>query len=172
MYHKAIFILLTALLFCSMNSSAQSEEADIPGVKKVMHNIFEGMRLGDSSMVSQVFYPGAEFFSAFVSKEGRSVLREGSIQEWLNAIGTPHEKVWNEEWWDPSIRVDGNFAHAWTPYAFYLDDTLSHCGVNSFHFIKDEDGNWKIFHATDTRHRAGCESFIPDHIKMKHRKGN
>jgi len=153
MYHKAIFILLTALLFCSMNSSAQSEEADIPGVKKVMHNIFEGMRLGDSSMVSQVFYPGAEFFSAFVSKEGRSVLREGSIQEWLNAIGTPHEKVWNEEWWDPS-------------------NTLSHCGVNSFHFIKDEDGNWKIFHATDTRHRAGCESFIPDHIKMKHQKGN
>jgi len=130
--------------------------------------MFEGMRLGDSAMVSHVFYPDAQFFSAYITKTGESKLEEGSVRDWLNAIGTPHEEVWHEEWWDPSIIIDGNFAHAWVPYAFYVDDTFSHCGVDSFHLVKDDDGQWKIFHVADTRRRRGCETFIPDHVKAKH----
>lgn len=121
-------------------------------------------------MISVLFRPDAQFFSAFVTQEGKSVLTEGSVQKWLDAIGTPKEQVWNEEWWDPVVHVDGNFAHLWTPYAFYVDDTFSHCGVDSFHMIKDDSGDWKVFHATDTKRKGGCDTFIPDHVKAKHAK--
>ena len=41
------------------------------------------------------------------------------------------------------IRVDGAMASAWTPYRFYVNDTFSHCGVNSFQLVKMASG-WKI----------------------------
>lgn len=165
---RLIFIICLLINLMAIPANGQDRNTDIEDVKEVIHTMFEGMRLGDSAMVSQVFYPNAEFFSAFRTRKGESVLEEGSVQQWLNAIGTPHDQVWNEEWWDPSIHIDGNFGHAWVPYAFYVDDTFSHCGVDSFHFIQDDNGKWKIFHATDTRRRGGCETFIPDHIKAKH----
>ena len=165
---RSIFIFgVLSLLFVN-RTDAQLEDPNITSVRQVIHTMFEGMRLGDSAMVSQVFYPEAQFFSAFMTQQGESKLEEGSVQDWLNAKGTPHEQVWNEEWWDPSIHIDGNFAHAWTPYAFYVDDTFSHCGVDSFHFIKDDQENWKVFHATDTRRKGDCDAFIPNHIKAKH----
>ena len=166
---RTIFIFSVLVFLFSDKLDAQTTESDVAAIKEVIHTMFEGMRLGDSAMVSQVFDPQAQFFSAFMTKQGESILNEGSVKDWLNAIGTPHEQVWNEEWWDPSIKVDGNFAHAWTPYAFYVDDTFSHCGVDSFHMIKDNEGNWKVFHATDTRRKGDCDSFIPDYIKAKHK---
>lgn len=165
---RFIFISIVWTALFSNPTNAQVMDDETKAVREVIHTMFEGMRLGDSAMVSQVFYHEAQFFSAFVTKEGESKLEEGSVQDWLNAIGTPHDQVWNEEWWDPSINVDGNFAHAWVPYAFYVDDTFSHCGVDSFHFIKDAEGQWKVFHATDTRRKGGCDTFIPEHIKAKH----
>jgi hypothetical protein len=52
-------------------------------------------------------------------------------------------------------------AMAWTPYAFYLGDTLSHCGVNTFHLIRRGD-DWKVFYLVDTR-RQNCE--IPPDVQ-------
>ena len=46
-------------------------------------------------------------------------------------------------------------AIAWTPYTFYFNDQLSHCGVNVFSLIKRGDA-WKIMGVTDTRRKEGC----------------
>jgi len=53
-------------------------------------------------------------------------------------------------------------AMAWTPYAFYRGDTLSHCGVNAIHFIRRGDA-WKVFYLVDTRQQDGCE--IPEDVR-------
>ena len=169
MHIKAYFILLISF-GVTISARSQTLSDDEQNVYQVVETMFEGMRLGDSSRVAPLFMKGAEFFSSFTTKTGERQLKKDGVQGWLDAIGTPHDKVWNEEWWDPSIHVDGDFAHLWTPYAFYVDDTFSHCGVDSFHMIRDDSGVWRVFHATDTRRRTGCESFIPDHIKQKHEK--
>ena len=166
---KYILIAFSALFF-STNMLSQEAADEGKNVEMVIETMFEGMRLGDSAMVSQLIRHDAEFFSAFMTKQGKSELRQGSVQNWLDAIGTPRDNVWNEEWWDPVIKVDGNFAHAWVPYAFYVDDDFSHCGVDSFHFIKDDNGKWLVYHLTDTRRKGGCETFIPEAIKAKHSK--
>ena len=54
------------------------------------------------------------------------------------------------------IRLNGALASVITPYTFYVNDKLSHCGVNSFQLYKKE-GEWKIIHIVDTRKKEGCK---------------
>ena len=69
-------------------------------------------------------------------------------QKFLNAIGTPHDKVWDERIWSYDVKIDGLMATAWTEYSFYLGDDFSHCGVNAFTLFKTVAG-WKIVNVTD-----------------------
>ena len=48
------------------------------------------------------------------------------------------ERIWNAE-----VRVNGLIATVTAPYDFWIDGKFSHCGVDSFDFIKTGDG-WKI----------------------------
>jgi hypothetical protein len=84
----------------------------------------------------------------------------------LDAVGKPHTEVWYEEIWNVKVQVDGEMAQAWCDYAFYIDKTFSHCGVDAFHLFKGKDG-WKIFHLADTRRKTGCT--IPKEIQDKHK---
>jgi len=129
------------------------EEAEI--LKVVVH-LFDGMRVGDSSIVSSCFYKQVDMFTSFTNKKGEAVFVKDDVQKFINAVGTPHDEVWDEKIWDTEIRVDGNLAQVWTKYGFYLDDKFSHCGVDAIHLTKTKDG-WKIFHLSDTRQRKGCE---------------
>jgi hypothetical protein len=47
-------------------------------------------------------------------------------------------------------------ATAWTPYNFYFNGKFSHCGVNNFVLVKQDNG-WKIQYIIDTRRRQGCK---------------
>ena len=126
-------------------------------VQKVILQMFDGMRAGDSSMVSGAFLKSdIEMFTAFNNKEGKPVFQSGNLQGFLKAVGTPHDEVWNEVIHSYDILIEDNLAHAWTPYSFYLGEKFSHCGVNAFHLTKTEKG-WKIFHLADTRKRKDCK---------------
>lgn len=116
--------------------------------------MFEGMREADSSAVSQVFDPEARMLT-IVESEGKAQLREGSLARFLEAIGTPHEEIWDERISRYQIHVDGPMATAWTPYRFYRDSLFSHCGVNAFQLYQSEEG-WKIIQVTDTRRPDHC----------------
>lgn len=124
-------------------------------ITKVIFKLFDGMRLGDSSMVSSCFYSEVEMFTSFTDKAGNPHLKKGDLSKFLEAIGTPHEEIWDELIWDTDIKVDGNLAQVWTKYAFYVGENFSHCGVDAFLLTKTKEG-WKIFHLADTRQREGC----------------
>lgn len=86
-----------------------------------------------------------------------TLTREASLEGFVQAVGAPHEEVWDERIWDAEVEVDGPLATAWIQYAFYVGETFSHCGVDAFQLFKGEDG-WKIFHIADTRRQEGCET--------------
>jgi len=157
-------------IFLLWNSCAPliGQKDDARAVEQVLLTMAEGMRLGDSTVVRNLFTDDAAFYSVFTTKDGDRMLRPGSVDQWITAIGTPHDEAWNEELWDMEISIDGVLAHVWAPYAFYLGDQFSHCGVNSFQLVKGNDDQWRIFHGTDTRRRSDCESFIPYKIKEKY----
>lgn len=143
--------------------AGQPDSSDVRGeVLAVVQQLFDGMRAGDSTAVRGVFTDTARMQSV-QQEEENLVLREGSVDRFVEAVGRPRDAVWDERIWDPIVRVDGPMAMAWTPYAFYLGDTLSHCGVNAFHLIRRE-GGWSVFYLVDTR-RQDCE--IPAEVRKE-----
>lgn len=161
---KKLFLVLSSFAFCISCFAQHTEEAAIRGV---IVQLFTGMEKGDSAMVRKSFTKEVTLATIFRDKKDEPALhQESELNGFLQAVGTPHKEVWYEEFWNLKIQVDGDLAQAWCDYAFYLDNTFSHCGVDAMHFHKGKDG-WKIFHLTDTRRKNGCE--IPEEVERKHR---
>ena len=60
--------------------------------------------------------------------------------------------IWKEKLLSYEIKIDGPLANAWVKYEFWIDNKLSHCGVNSIHLLKD-GLKWKIFSISDSRRK-------------------
>jgi len=148
---KAITFLALALLVPVQLAAQTSAESQ---VEAAINRMFDGMRDGDSTVVSAAFHPEARLMSVS-NREGMPGLSVIEIDDFVAAVGQPHDEVWDERIWDLEIRVDGNLATAWMQYAFHLDDRLSHCGVNALDLFHGPDG-WKVIHITDTRRMEGC----------------
>lgn len=142
---------------------AQTSSSDDARVLAVVEALFDGMRAADSSTVRATLHPEARLVAVAEGEDG-PVLRAESMDEFVTAVGTPHEETWDERIWDPEVRIDGRLATVWVPYAFYLGETLSHCGVDTFHLYESADG-WKIFQIADTRRREGCE--VPEAVSER-----
>lgn len=138
------------------DSSAPSSSEE--EVRAVLETLFDGMRAGDSAAVRAVFHPEARLHTALGPADTAAV-RATSVDAFVDAVGQPHERTWDERTWAVRVRVDDPLASAWVPYAFYLGNELSHCGVNAVQFVRQADG-WRILQLTDTR-RTDCEG-LPD----------
>lgn len=149
---KTIFCLFFLNIFLDNNFAQSSEEAQVIAT---LTQLFEGMRAGDSAMVKSVFHPEARLQSAFLSREGETVLATEDISKFVEAVGTPHDEDWDEKIWSYDVQVDGNLASAWAEYTFFRGEEMSHCGVDAFQLFNDGK-NWKIIQITDTRRRTGC----------------
>lgn len=156
----AALSLLTVVLFITP-AHAQSASDKHDAVLRTVQQLFDGMRAGDSTQVRAAFVPDAQMMTV-ANQDGTGALRKGSLDRFVAAVGEPHEAVWDERIWDVKVRIDGPMATVWAPYAFYLGDELSHCGVNAIQLLRQSDG-WKIYHIADTRQQENCE--IPADVR-------
>ncbi len=143
------------LLFCAMAPAANAQTENVEAIKATITKLFDGMRAGDSSMVASVFLKDAPMNTVFTNRNGEVVRSVGSLKRFLNAVGTQHPEVWDEQISSFNIQIDGDLASVWTPYKFYLGDNFSHCGVNSFQLAK-LGSQWKIMYIVDTRRGTDC----------------
>ena len=123
-------------------------------VRAVIQRLFDGMRTADSAMVRSTLAAGARFASI----DGRAAtpaIKYESPDGWIAAIANSGRK-WDERVFDVQVRVDRNIAQAWTPYSFYVEGKLRHCGVDSMELLRDASG-WKITQLSDTQVREGCQ---------------
>ncbi|MEL6988549.1 MAG: hypothetical protein AAGK97_12055, partial [Bacteroidota bacterium] len=116
-------------IICFSTIQSQSEKEQIISV---IQSVFDGMRAGDSSMVAKAFYEDIEMKTIFTDKSGNPQFKKSNLQGFLNAVGTPSEKVFDEHIYAYDVQIDDRLASVWTPYAFYLGSERSHCGVNNF----------------------------------------
>lgn len=155
---KLPLIFMGILLLCIGHVKAQQHvEQDKKDVKQVIIDLFDGMREGDSAKVGALFGKEVQMYTSYTNKEGELILKKGALAPFLQAVGSPHDKVWDEKIWNTKIEVDKGIAQVWTDYAFYIGTEFSHCGVDAFHLAKDASGTWKIMHLMDTRKKQGCE---------------
>lgn len=155
-------LILLSLILVGHASWSQNERKEVllstpeREVQDVVDSLFLGMRIGDSSIVSNVFHADIRMMTSYISDSGNeSKLHIGTLEEFITAVGTPHDKVWDERISNVVIQIDDNLAQVWMDYKFYLDDTFLHCGVNAMQLIKSENG-WKIVSLIDTHRKEPC----------------
>jgi len=130
---------------------------DQAAIAAVVDQLFDGMRAGDSAMVRAVFHPEIRMVTSYRNREGRpQVAVQDSLDGFVQAVGTPHEEVWDEKIWGLVIMTDGDFGMAWMNYGFFLGERFSHCGIDLMELVRTDDG-WKIISLADTRRREGCD---------------
>jgi len=90
------------------------------------------------------------------NQESSPALVNESIEDFLSSLANlPDTLQIEERLLAYHIQTDGDMAHAWTPYEFYLQGEFHHCGVNSFQLFRDPEG-WKIIYLVDTRRVKDC----------------
>lgn len=146
-------LVALALLGLTLPGQAQAQDAAEDEVRAVIQRLFDGMRLGDSTMVRSTFHPTARLLTSGI-QSGQPRLQEGSVDDFVRAVGAPHDAMWDEGIENLEVRVDDPLATAWMDYRFHLGEQFSHCGVNAMQLVRTPDG-WKILHVVDTR-RPAC----------------
>ncbi|MCB0457441.1 MAG: nuclear transport factor 2 family protein [Flavobacteriaceae bacterium] len=152
---KFLFTLL--LLSISVTAFCQNSFSE-NDAKQLIDTFFEGFHKGDTLLMKSVMVANLPNQTVFTTRDGIPKVMDGNISEFLKAIANrPSDQVWEEKLLDYKVQIDGNLAHVWTPYEFWLNGTYSHCGANAFTLAKIETG-WKIIHLIDSRRREGCKN--------------
>lgn len=145
-----VFLMLTLTLsFCATAQTAEDS------VKAVVTRMFDAMRQSDSAMLSSTFSESAVLQTFGRSKEGKTTITSETVADFGSSIGKAPKAALDERIKFETIKIDGPLAAVWTPYSFYYNGKLSHCGVNSFQLVRIA-GEWKIQYIIDTRRRGGC----------------
>jgi hypothetical protein len=147
--------MLAGILVClfALPSLAQTPEQE---VEAVIRSLFDGMKQKNAAQVAASFSAEGLMQTVQQKPEGTSV-GSNSVADFVKRIAsTPAGTTLDERILSYHIKVDGSMASAWTPYQFYVNDTFSHCGVNSFQLVKLAEG-WKIVYIIDTRRKEPCQ---------------
>ena len=139
---------------CVLGTAQRSEGQ--AAVKASIDKFFEGFHQRDTAVMRTVL--GQEVFMQRIGRdqEGTPRMKSESIQDFLASMANlPDTLEIQERLLDYRIQIDGDMAHAWTPYEFFLDGKFHHCGVNSFQLFHDGD-RWKIIYLVDTRRVDDC----------------
>ena len=147
-------LICLLLIFSSFGINGQNNEKE--EVKKAVEIFFDGFHNQDSTLIKRSTSPAIIMQTIGRDKGGASVVKTSDFSNFLKSIvSIPDTTNFREKLLSYQIQIDGSMANAWTPYEFWINDTLSHCGVNSFQLHK-QDGVWKIIYIIDTRRREDC----------------
>ena len=143
---RQLFILLFFGL--SIGVFAQEEKA----IKQSISVFFEGLQTSDTLKIQSICHKEIKLQS-ITEKNTVGVLQYQSNSEFYKSVAAIPKNVKIEERiLSYNIQIDGTMANVWTPYEFYINEKLSHIGVNSFTLLL-ENNIWKIVHIIDTRRK-------------------
>jgi hypothetical protein len=130
------------------HSNAQKQE-----VQKCIETFFEGFHQKDSIKMKLVCSDKIILQSISENPLKGNKLSDETAKEFYKSIASiPASMKFQEKILSYNIQIDGSMAHVWAPYEFYLNDKLSHTGVNTFTLFKEKD-SWKIIYLIDTRRK-------------------
>lgn len=144
---------LVLLLTASLPGLAAAQ-SDSDAILKSVRLLFDGMRNRDTALMRAQFSPSAKL-AGVDGREGQTRHTLTDPGAWLTAVGRGTGPAWDERIFDPVVQVDGNIGHVWTYYEFWLGGKLSHCGYDSFFYVKLNEG-WRIGQVADSR-RTDCK---------------
>lgn len=141
------FILLVICIFGVLTCDAQNQE-----VQKTIEDFFVAFHAKDTVKLKSICSDKI-ILKSIQENAIESELSNQLPSEFYKSIASiPANYNFQEKILSYSIQVDGSMAQVWTPYEFYLNNKLSHKGVNAFTLFK-ENNVWKIIYCIDTRRK-------------------
>lgn len=137
------------LILFGLSSSIFAQDSN---PKKVVDDFFAAFHAKDTITLKELCHSEIVMRTVANTKEGYK-LKDEKFDDFLKSIATiPANLKIFEKLIDYKVEIDGNLAHVWTPYEFYVNDKLSHIGANAFTLYND-NGKWQIIHLIDTRRK-------------------
>ncbi|WP_415060789.1 nuclear transport factor 2 family protein [Flavobacterium sp.] len=144
MKFKLMLLLNLFILF-----SAKAQESEI---QLTIGKFFNAFHQRDSIALKKVCSENLILHSISESEKGAKFSVEKAANFYKSIATIPLSMKFEEKILSYKVQIDGTMAHVWTPYEFYVNDKLSHSGVNSFQLYKENDG-WKVVYILDTRRK-------------------
>lgn len=144
---------LLALIVVMTTATADDVE-DRAAVMQVIDAFFVSMTAKDIDGMRQIMATDGVLHGYRETGEGDkmfSITHADYLQNLADSEGVPVERIWN-----PDINIRDRIAIVWTPYDFHNNGVFSHCGVNTFSMIKDED-SWIITGVVFSVRSEDCE---------------
>jgi hypothetical protein len=143
---RQVFILLFFGL--SIGVFAQEEKA----IKQSISVFFEGLQTSDTLKIQSVCHKEMKLQSITEKNTFGGLSYQSNSDFYKSVAAIPKNLIIEERLLSYNIQIDGTMANVWTPYEFYINEKLSHIGVNSFTLLL-ENNIWKIVHIIDTRRK-------------------
>lgn len=146
-------ILSSILLMFSISVFSQTQK-----VIASVDIFFEGLHNRDTIKIQSVCDKDM-LLQSIIENDFGSHLENEKLQKFYKTVASiPQYLKFQEKLLDYKVMIDGYMAQVWTPYEFYLNDKVSHTGVNCFTLQLDNNPKnpiWKIVHIIDTRRSKG-----------------
>jgi hypothetical protein len=144
--------LLIALIVAA--PAAASPQAEVAAA---LDRLMVSVNTGDADAFSAIVDPRAMIQVQQFKPDGSSELRVLPTSDFAARMRdrVARKIAVDERLIDPQILITRDFAHVWAPYSVDVDGKRSHCGVNSFAFVKTA-GAWRVTNMTWTADPQGC----------------
>lgn len=147
-------ILLVLFISLLANSFAVSQNDDKKAVLGVVEKLFAEMAAANPAGILALHTPTSDLAGIFRTRDGKTRYQAISGDA-FSKMFTDKSKVNKEEMYDPKVEISGDWAMVWGRYVFFVDDKLTHCGINQFNLVRI-DGVWKIANGASTIDPTDC----------------
>jgi|CXWL01.1.fsa_nt_gi hypothetical protein len=132
-----VLILIASALVCAQD--------DRQSAIAVVNRLFDGMKVKSAEQIKSVFAADVHFLAIDKPRDGKGISRTRVMtgEAFAKMISESKSGEYREKMISPEARISGDMAVVSGRYTFYVGDTFSHCGTDTFNLVRTEAG-WKI----------------------------
>lgn len=128
-----------------------------------VEKLFELMAAHKPAEIIEMHTPESQLTALIKNKDGKS-RTENLTREAFSKFFEKKTAELAEKMYAPEVKVSGDLAWVDGRYIFTVNNKLQHCGMNSFHLIRTNDG-WKLGNSISTIEPNGCTDKEKEMVK-------
>jgi hypothetical protein len=146
-------LMLLFFMLISQNCISQSNEnTDKKEVTNIVHHFFTALEKQDTVLYKSLMFVNAQIW--VVQKRGDTL--RTSVRTFREDYSRFNPKyIVHEVPLHIDVKIHKDIAIAWVPYELKVNGKFSHCGIDTFTFLKTNEG-WKIVNLSYSVEPDGC----------------
>ena len=135
-------------------------DEDRAAILSVVQSLFDALAERDGPALRALLHHDVVMRSVEAGSDGERSIATSTVDD-LVARVEGSEEILTERMFDAEVRISGDLAMVWTPYDFYVGETLSHCGADVFVLVRSDDV-WRVTGLSWTRQQPPECELHPD----------